>query len=358
MEAPARFVFVSCQFGADGALKDEVTRRWPRWRLAYSRPGFVTFKVPDHPPLPDDLELDSVFGRAHGFSLGKVVADTAEELAAEAWKLAGDLPVADVHAWQRDTATPGYRKFEPGMTPLAEVAREQIVAAAPAGRLSREAQSPEPQPATPDTLVLDCVLVQPYEWWIGYHRAGPKTGRWAGGFMPIAMPPHAVSRAYLKLEEALRWSELSVQPGDVCAELGCAPGGSAQALLDRGAKVIGVDPAEVDPAVLAHPNFEHLRRRSKEAPKRAFAGVRYLFSDMNVAPNYTLDSVEAIVTHREVKVEGVLLTLKLIEWEQAGHIREYLDRIRGWGFPAVRARQLVHNRQEICVVATRKAIPV
>lgn len=356
MAEPApSFVFITCQFGAEGALKGEIARRWTRWRLAYSRPGFVTFKLPAGQRLPDDFDLHSVFGRAHGFSLGKVIGENAEVLAAQAWALAADLPVVDVHCWQRDTASPGYRKYEPGPTLLAEMARGLIVAAAPPNRLPAEAIGSEPRPSKPGALVLDCVLVQPNEWWIGYHRAGPQSGRWPGGLLPLLLPPHAVSRAYLKIEESLLWSELPVQPGDVCAELGCAPGGSAQALLERGAKVLGVDPAEVDPAVLENSNFEHIRRRSKEVPKRTFTPVRFLFSDMNVAPNYTLDSVEAIVTHPDVKIEGVLLTLKLIEWEQASHISEYLDRIRGWGYPVVRARQLQHNRQEICVVATRRA---
>ena len=41
--------------------------------------------------------------------------------------------------------------------------------------------------------------------------------------------------------------------------------------------------------------------------------VRWLTADMNVAPTYTLDTVEAIVTHREVHIEGLLLTLKLMD---------------------------------------------
>ena len=38
---------------------------------------------------------------------------------------------------------------------------------------------------------------------------------------------------------------------------------------------------------------------------------------MNVAPRYTLDAVEAIVTHPEVNIRGLLLTLKLPDWDLA-----------------------------------------
>jgi 23S rRNA (cytidine2498-2'-O)-methyltransferase len=77
---------------------------------------------------------------------------------------------------------------------------------------------------------------------------------------------------------------------------------------------------------------------------------------MNVAPRYTLDTVEAIVTHREVNIRGLLLTLKLLDWDLAERIPEYLERIRSWGYAQVRARQLAHNRQEICVTALRRKL--
>src|SRR5207247_2537685 len=163
----------------------------------------------------------------------------------------------------------------------------------------------------------------------------------------------AVSRAYLKMEEALRWSQLPVQPGQRCAELGSAPGGAAQALLDRGLSVIGIDPAEMHPDVLAHPNFTHLRKRGDDVRRRDFRKIRWLFSDMNVAPQTMLDTVEGIVMHPEVNVRGLLLTLKLLDWQMAEQIPEYLFRLRTWGYKELHARQLQHNRQEICVAGMR-----
>jgi 23S rRNA (cytidine2498-2'-O)-methyltransferase len=50
----------------------------------------------------------------------------------------------------------------------------------------------------------------------------------------------------------------------------------------------------------------------------------------------------------------MLLTLKLIEWQLADHIPEYIERIRGWGYPLVKARQLAFNRREFTVVALRR----
>jgi 23S rRNA (cytidine2498-2'-O)-methyltransferase len=160
-----------------------------------------------------------------------------------------------------------------------------------------------------------------------------------------------ISRAYWKVVEALAWSELPVYAGDRCVEIGSAPGGSSQALLDAGLSVVGIDPADMDEGLLRHPRFQHIRARAADLKRREFRGIRWLVADSNVAPRHTLDTVEAIVTHREVRIRGMLLTLKLLNWRFAEEIPAYLERIRSWGYRHVRARQLAFNRREVCVAA-------
>jgi 23S rRNA (cytidine2498-2'-O)-methyltransferase len=168
------------------------------------------------------------------------------------------------------------------------------------------------------------------------------------------LPEHAVSRAYLKMAEALAWSELPVKPSDEVAEIGCAPGGASQALMECGLTVMGIDPALPDERVLGLPNFRYIRKRGHEVKRREFRDTKWLTADMNVAPQYTLDTVEAIVTHSAVNVQGMLLTLKLLDWSLAEQIPSYLKRIQSWGYSHVAARQLSHNRQEVCVVAVSR----
>ncbi len=347
----SHFLLVTCQIGAEAALKAEIARLHADFRFAYSRPGFLTFKVPPEQHLAPDWSLGSVFARTHAFSLGKVTGTDLETMAAEVWRLLGDRPVRRVHTWTRDLAPPGERGYEPTVTAEALAAGQAIVRLAPRpDRLAGDTANPQ-RAAKPGETVLDCVLVEPSEWWIGYHRAGEPPSRWPGGIMPLTLPANAVSRAWLKMEEALRWSELPIPVGARVAEIGSAPGGSSQALLARGFDVTGVDPAEMHPDVLSHPRFHHLRKRSTHVRRREFRKIRWLTADMNVAPQYTLDAVESIVTHAEVSVRGMILTLKLFDWELAEQIPAYLERIRSWGYNQVRARQLVHNRQEICVAA-------
>jgi 23S rRNA (cytidine2498-2'-O)-methyltransferase len=66
------FLFITCQIGAERAVKEEMARCWKDFRFAYSRPGFLTFKLPEKHRLAEDFGLNSVFTRAYGFSLGKI----------------------------------------------------------------------------------------------------------------------------------------------------------------------------------------------------------------------------------------------------------------------------------------------
>ncbi|NIP85859.1 MAG: hypothetical protein GTO03_09990, partial [Planctomycetales bacterium] len=198
-------------------------------------------------------------------------------------------------------------------------------------------------------LVLDCVLVEPDEWWLGYHRATARATRWTGGIWSGPVPDQMVSRAYLKTSEALDWIAFPLKAGQRCVELGCAPGGSTQALLDRGLRVTGVDPADVDPRIASHRDFTHIRKRGADLPRKQYGPFQWLVADMNVVPHYTLATVRQIVTHRLVHIRGLLLNLKLANWQLADQVPEYVAEVRSWGYPIVRARQLSHQRHEICI---------
>jgi 23S rRNA (cytidine2498-2'-O)-methyltransferase len=362
MSDAAQFLFMTCQPGAEAALKGEVARREPTWRPSFSRPGFVTFKNTGE--LLGDVQLAArswVFARTGGIALGSLTGTGLDTLASEMWRsehvaaLVKEGPLADLHVWQRDALPPGAEPGESVVTPLAEEIEATVRAAAPECCVNlRHGDRKRRRPTKRGGRVLDIVVVEPNQWWLGHHRAETLAERWPGGAIPVEMPDHAVSRAYAKMEEALAWSGLPLAAGDECVEIGCAPGGASQALLDRGLYVTGVDPAEVDPVVLEHPHFRQLRKRGKEVRRHEFIGVRWLAADMNVAPQYTLDTIEAIVTHPDVAIRGLVLTLKLADWSLAERLPEFADRVRGWGYRDVRMRQLATGGQEVCLVALRR----
>ena len=123
LETP-QFLFATCQIGAEAALKNEMKRQWPAFHLAYSRPGFLTFKLP--PQQMIGVDLGSVFARAYGFTLGKVTGETPDELATAARQMAIDAHLSALHVWQRDTAPIGYHGFEPGLTEAVAKAQQAL----------------------------------------------------------------------------------------------------------------------------------------------------------------------------------------------------------------------------------------
>lgn len=350
----ARFLFVIAQPGAERPLKNEIAREHPELRFAFSRPGFVTFRAAKEIVVDREIELCSVFARTWGYSIGKLGGDDAVALARDAWRLIGaEVPgtlFPHVHVWQRERPLPGDEGFDGAADELARTIGallvEQRPEAAPSAAVNAEAAAGE--------LVLDCVLVERHEWWLGWHRAASPETRWAGGVPQVAIPGSLISRAYLKLVEALRWSELPVAAGDRCVEIGSAPGGSCLALLERGLLVTGIDPAEMDPAVLAHPNFTHVRARAKDVKRSVFRDCRWLLMDANVAPGYTLDTLDGVLNQGGARPEGLVLTLKLTDPALAGKLPGIADRLRRYGYRRVRMRQLAFNRQEVCAVVSER----
>jgi 23S rRNA (cytidine2498-2'-O)-methyltransferase len=53
-------------------------------------------------------------------------------------------------------------------------------------------------------------------------------------------------------------------------------------------------------------------------------------------------------------LRALVLTIKLPEWQTSNSIPEFLERVRSWGYADVAARQLGHNRREVCVIAKNR----
>ena len=349
--APAEngFIFVVCQNGAESAAKKEIATAHPNLRLAFSRPGFITFKVDPANPLPNRFTLRSTLARTYGWSIGKVSGLEAGQMAEEVIANAKLAACQHVHVWQRDPSLPGQKGFEPGVSALAKEVGNTI-----SEKLAEsDRKLPVNHVAKADELIFDVVMVEPGEWWLGYHAATTMAGRWPGGTPLVDTSIEMASRAYLKAREALLWSGIKIHPGDQCAEIGSSPGGCCQLLLELGAKVIGIDPAEMEPELLKDENFTHLRRRGHEVKKRDLKDVKWLFADMSMVPNYTLDTVSEIVSHPSVDVKGIVLTLKLTDWKLVDDIPGLLKRVRELGFSVVKSRQLAFNRREFCLVAVK-----
>jgi 23S rRNA (cytidine2498-2'-O)-methyltransferase len=343
------FIYVICQNGAEAATKLEIMKTHTNLKLAFSRPGFITFKVEPNDPLPERFILRSTLARTYGWSLGKTSGEEAGAMVAEITAVPKFAEARHIHVWQRDPVIPGRNGFEPGVSALAR----EVGSLFEQTEMGQQNALVANRESKPDEFVFDVIMVEPNQWWYGYHFANTVAGRWPGGTPLFVTAVETYSRAYFKLKEALLWSGITIHPGDVCAEIGSAPGGASQLLLELGATVIGIDPAEMEPGVLEHENFTHIRKRGNEVKKRDFRDVRWLLADLNMDPNYTLENVAEIVNHESVDVKGVILTLKLSDWKLVAGIPKLIADAKRLGFQVVKARQLAFNRQEFCLVAVK-----
>ena len=344
----ATFAMICCANGAEKPVKEGIASQG--WRLAFSRPGFVTAKHDGRAELPA-----GTFIRTASHSLGHLkdsdgeaqLKRLAEHL--ESSRLESSCPSGkafdQVHVWPRDRLPIGKFGFEPGLDEVSKLVADRIY----------ETLSPKwvrsDQPnriAEPGERVLDVVLVDPADWFIGWHTAAKWHSRWPGGVQPIQPQYEPISRAYYKAAESIAWSGFDFSPGDTVVEIGSAPGGACGRLLELGLNVIGIDPAEMDPRIATHPRFKHLRARAGDLPRREFRGVKWLLADSNVKPEKTLTTIENIVTHRECSLSGMLLTMKLGNYEAAQQIPAWVDRVESWRPVSIEVRQLARNRCEVC----------
>ena len=351
---PGEFLLCACQGGAEAALRERFIELMPGARPAAWRKGVVTFRLPTparaSPAVPADL-LDRLgFARTLVHSLGQVTGPDPATLAAAALGLAGPLSWQRVHCWPRE--------FASGPQPpavAAAVGAAQAAALAACGLAATTASR-----AAPGELVLDIVLDSPERWWVGWHRAGDHQSTWPGGIYPAAaaaLPPGKVSRAWLKLDEAIAVFGIPFTAGERAVELGAAPGGACQRLLEAGLRVVGVDPAVIDPAVAVLPGFTHWRMRARDVPLARCAGTDWLVADMNIDPTSTLAALGRVAIAKGVRLSGIVATLKIPTWSRAAELAGWLAAFRDWGF-APRVRQLASAGREVCVVATRSPAPV
>lgn len=342
------FLLATCQAGAEEALASRLVAALPGATRGAWRRGLVSFRLPPgSDPDGDALERlrgRTVFARTLFRSFGQARFGDDDGHAAAIRALLPRARFDVVHCFPRDVR---------GLA-AADVAGAEVTAAARSvfGELLPDARHGA---AVPGEIVLDCVVDEADRWWLGWHRASAPATLVPGGFHPRALPGDKVSRAWLKLDEALATFGIDLGAGSAC-EFGAAPGGACQRLHEAGLAVVAVDPALVDPVVAALPRFSQWRKRARDVPLRDLAGFDWVLTDMNIDPTSTIEALGRAVTAPGSRVRGIVATLKLPEWSRAATLDEWLDAFRAWGF-APEARQLSTGGREVCVFARRTGAP-
>ena len=253
-------------------------------------------------------------------------------------RVLGDKPLA-LQAFTPDTPAGNLRTAE------AEALREALAAQLPAGQVLAE-----PERARDAGGLLVSVCLAPGLLVLGSVAAREALSLAPGGRQRMRREADAASRAAMKLEEALHALPLEPARGDVCVDLGAAPGGWTQRLVARGARVIAVDPAKLLPELAKNPRVRH-----EQASAFAFEPeepVDWLFCDMAWRP---LEVAQLLAKWgRRGWADHLVANIKLPMKDKNPlllRVRQVLTEDGGW--EGLTMRQLYHDRDEVTVTAHR-----
>jgi 23S rRNA (cytidine2498-2'-O)-methyltransferase len=170
---------------------------------------------------------------------------------------------------------------------------------------------------------------------------------WPGGRARMRLGGNFPSRAARKLAEAFAWLGIAPGSGELCVDLGAAPGGWSWLLLEKRARVIAVDPARMDAQLMRNPRLRHVQGNAFDyEPEEP---VDWLFCDMAYRPLEVAQMLGRWARRRHTRL--LVANFKLPMKRKV----EMVERIRlllaDSGFMSIRTRQLYHDREEITLTA-------
>lgn len=167
---------------------------------------------------------------------------------------------------------------------------------------------------------------------------------WPGGAMRFQREEGQISRAKFKLLEAERTFGLDYSAYRHALDVGAAPGGWTSLLLERGVHVTAIDPANMHPSLIGHPQLTYVKRNAADVTVEPNE-FDLLVCDMSWSPKAT---AEMVIRLLDGVIAGgtILVTVKLMHKKPLQTIRDvtamYTEHAQ-----IIRAKQLFHNRDEI-----------
>ena len=196
--------------------------------------------------------------------------------------------------------------------------------------------------------------------YLGLSPAELNLSSWPGGMRRFAKRPEQISRAELKLQEALEVFDVQLPTGGYALDLGAAPGGWTRLLLAAGLDVVAIDPAELDPRLAELPGLTHYQSYAERFLEEQLSDKRGYYA--LIASDLRMDAsmaAKVLVSYAPLLAPDgfVLTTLKLPHETpklKPAQLAEAAISILRQAYPHVQARQLFHNRQEITVYLRKR----
>lgn len=300
-----QFYFTLTNVEAETLLKEEIRLRYPDLRMSYSRPGFITFKG------EKDEVFRPLFCRVSGISHGKFKLSELKYDRFWIYPVNSKLEIPEALKQISDKTI-----FRPGETV---------------------------------TLIM---MAGNDEFWVGSYTLQKNHFQTPGEVSSVLERDDVPSRAYYKIAEAFEAFDLPFEHQETVLELGSAPGGASLFLLENDLKVLGVDPADMDPIVAKKFDFRHIRKPFETLTESDFkSNVDWIISDINLPPTVVLKEVFRMLTFLEPK--GLVLTLKINDMKHMEIVATIRQKFRDQGFERVELKFLPSNRKEITLIALR-----
>ncbi len=183
--------------------------------------------------------------------------------------------------------------------------------------------------------------------YLGLSLARHNLSDWAGGVHRFAREKGQISRAEFKLLEAFAVFGIELPPRGIALDLGAAPGGWTRVLRQRDQYVTAVDPADLDPALLADSKVRHKRMTAEDYLAEIPDKFDIIVNDMRQDARDSARLLASFSPYLYPQGAGIM-SFKLPESGKA-QIIDHAFNILQKSYRIAAARQLFHNRNEITV---------
>lgn len=312
--------------GNENLLKEEIKVFYPELTPSYSRKGFLTFKNKGVKYDFDTItQLRVTFATRNGICLGKGKPEETKEKLKE-WDI--DLDDCVVHSYSINS------KY------LYDAASELEV---PINQYSADGK-----------LVLNLIALGENELWFGVHRVSKGIVRYPNAQVEITTSQSTPSIGYLKLAQVTELFALKFNSRDSWLDFGCSPGGSTSFLLSTGAKVWGIDTANIDESILAHSKFKFIKSSVQDLTQEELPDdIDWVHADLNLNPRQAIKEVLRLCKKYNKTLKGIIFTVQVVKIEYIQNIEKFEDLFYDWGFSTMMSRQVPSHKNEYVLIAQR-----
>jgi 23S rRNA (cytidine2498-2'-O)-methyltransferase len=320
------FIFLT-NIDNEALLKEELKMKLPQLHLSFSTKGLVSFTTEDELTLEKIYKSDIIFTRRIMQFVQKM---PILELKNNYQTLAQQFPKHNVQIYQ-----------------LASVEQTDLKEHMPL-------EHREDDDDLEFQRTLNLIRINAHEIWVATSNHHANYFPQNSATPNLVLPDFAPSRAYLKLAEAFELFKPKLDAQDTFIEFGCAPGGASSHILERGHKLIGVDPAAMSDEFLQNKMFHFIHKSVFDVTKEDLPyPINWVVVDMNLSPGQSINETLRVCAAHKSSIKGFIFTAKMPQVSAMKELKKFSDKFLKFGMKKILCAQLPTHRKEYCIYATK-----